>query len=256
QVQSDQEGAISSENLTSKQEPFATSYTHPLELIDETTGVRVLLEVGESTAISGLLVKLQETEEELATSLLKGLDYDLYDIVLVNQSQQTVSPTRETLVTLLSDPGKVVEKVVYLPNATRMEELAFTPATIFDKDGKPRAAVSFVTKHFSLYGIIYRSQPAEVTPATKATYTILASTEPELQTAKGEGTSMPLPSLSIGSLASHQKQSETIQTSTKAKAVHKQLPRTGSQIDYSLTLIGLAGLAAASSLAKHRRKKC
>ncbi|WP_425507309.1 LPXTG cell wall anchor domain-containing protein [Streptococcus zalophi] len=60
------------------------------------------------------------------------------------------------------DDGKVVEKVVYLPNTDQAEELDFEMTPYVDADGVTRQGVVFVAKHFSEYGIVYQVRETRV----------------------------------------------------------------------------------------------
>ncbi|MCR8967841.1 sialidase domain-containing protein [Streptococcus zalophi] len=138
--------------------------TEKRELKDDVSGVLVQLEVGEIAHISGISVGHKETQDPNTPNVLKDQDYDLFDISLVDAKGEAISPLKDTLVIMPIDDGKVVEKVVYLPNTDQAEELDFEMTPYVDADGVTRQGVVFVAKHFSEYGIVYK---VVSTPETK-----------------------------------------------------------------------------------------
>ncbi|MBJ8350434.1 glycoside hydrolase N-terminal domain-containing protein [Streptococcus sp. CSL7508-lung] len=136
--------------------------TEKRELKDDLSGVLVQLEVGEIAHISGISVGHKETQDPNTPNVLKDQDYDLFDISLVDAKGEAISPLKDTLVIMPIDDGKVVEKVVYLPNTDQAEELDFEMTPYVDADGVTRQGVVFVAKHFSEYGIVYQVRETRV----------------------------------------------------------------------------------------------
>ncbi|MCU9533046.1 discoidin domain-containing protein [Streptococcus sp. CSL10205-OR2] len=145
--------------------------TEKRELKDDASGVLVQLEVGEIAAIEGISVGHKETKDPNTPNVLKDRDYDLFDISLVDAKGQAISPLKDTLVIMPVDDGKTVGKVVYLPNTDQEEELDFTMTSFEDSDGVTRQGVVFVAKHFSEYGIVYKTvqKPETAVPNTAPT---------------------------------------------------------------------------------------
>ena len=56
------------------------------------------------------------------------------------------------------DAGKVVDKVVYLPNTDKEENLPFTIVSLTDSNGKKQSYVRFTAEHFSEYGLVYQAE--------------------------------------------------------------------------------------------------
>ncbi|MBJ8325313.1 beta-N-acetylglucosaminidase domain-containing protein [Streptococcus pacificus] len=127
------------------------------EIVDAKTGVRIQLEKGELALITGAKVNHKETLDKETPQVLKGLDYDLYDIELLDDAGQVISPLKDSLVILPIDEGKEVGEVIYLPNSNEAERLAFTSTTYTDEKGQNHTGIVFVAKHFSEYGIVYKT---------------------------------------------------------------------------------------------------
>ena len=211
----------------------------PLELLDEATGVRVILEEGETDKIVAIRVQHKETGHNASPIVLADKDYDLYDIVLVDAMGQVVHPTRPTLVILPIDDGKEVFKVVYLPNASQSEELEFTEVRLFNHEDSTRKGVAFVARHFSEYGLLYK-------PVANNTHEQRVSDESVLLMNTGDGNKQ-LKTL-------HQDSAEKDkQISQKEK--QNELPNTGTMGSTALSLLGIVGLLGASTIKKANRRR-
>ncbi|HFU3984444.1 TPA: LPXTG cell wall anchor domain-containing protein, partial [Streptococcus suis] len=200
----------------------------PVVLVDPSTNVSVTLSEGETNRAVALRVTHKETNATTTPVILSNVDYDLFDIELVDDAGAIVENTMPTVVRLPIDPGKEVARVVYLPNSAAEESLAFRE--VANAEGKE---VEFVANHFSEYGIVYK----EVT------------TSEEIITAKGESVKAPaLPALDLSAIkASHAP--AVAAASTKKET----LPETGVSESLALTALGLLGLAVAGKLAQRKR---
>lgn len=125
-------------------------------LKDSKTGVQVHLQEGETAAIDSLSVRHIETGSSETPAVLGNQDYDLFDITLRDRQGQVVANTKDTLVYLPVDEGKTVLRVIYLPNTTQEEVLAFTETHFKDASGNDIPAIVFKASHFSEYGIVYK----------------------------------------------------------------------------------------------------
>ncbi|MFV8210618.1 glycosyl hydrolase family 95 catalytic domain-containing protein [Streptococcus pluranimalium] len=147
-------------------------------LHDLATGVRVQLQEGEDARIVSLRVTHKETGNPDTPAILGSHDYDLFDIVLVDQNGQVVANTKETLVYLPVDAGKRVARVVYLPNTEQEESLPFRQSTLTDATGQAVTVVIFTASHFSDYGIVYDSDVPVEDPVTEPETTVTDKGEP------------------------------------------------------------------------------
>ncbi|MDW8750695.1 discoidin domain-containing protein [Streptococcus suis] len=200
----------------------------PVVLVDPTTNVSVTLSEGETNRAVALRVVHKETNATTTPVILSNVDYDLFDIELVDDAGAIVENTMPTVVRLPIDPGKEVARVVYLPNSAAEESLAFRE--VANGEGKE---VEFVANHFSEYGIVYK----EVTASE------------EIITAKGESVKAPaLPALDLSAIkASH------APAVAAASAKKETLPETGVSESLALTALGLLGLAVAGKLAQRKK---
>ncbi|MCU9533682.1 glycoside hydrolase domain-containing protein [Streptococcus sp. CSL10205-OR2] len=132
------------------------------EIVDSTSGVRIMLEEGELASIKDVSVSQIETDDPNTPNILKALDYDLFDIELLDVNGDTIQPLKDVLVVLPIDKDKEVARVIYLPNTDQEEILDFTMTTFTDQNGETHQAVAFVTKHFSEYGIVYKTKVTKV----------------------------------------------------------------------------------------------
>ncbi|MCU9533045.1 discoidin domain-containing protein [Streptococcus sp. CSL10205-OR2] len=229
--------------------------TEKRELKDDASGVLVQLEVGEIAHISGISVGHKETQDPNTPNVLKDQDYDLFDISLVDAKGNVVSPLKDTLVIMPIDDGKVVEKVVYLPNTDQEEELDFEMTPYVDADGVTRQGVVFVAKHFSEYGIVYKevSTPktkipnnaptAEDKPVFEGTLeTAVPNTAPSHELLAFDGKLAPMSS-EAGHKAKGMSEKKTDQASSTTQA--KALPNTGDNSSSAVlgTMLALSSLA-------------
>ncbi|HFI0036820.1 TPA: LPXTG cell wall anchor domain-containing protein, partial [Streptococcus suis] len=200
----------------------------PVVLVDPSTNVSVTLSEGETNRAVALRVVHKETNATTTPVILSNVDYDLFDIELVDDAGAIVENTMPTVVRLPIDPGKEVARVVYLPNSAAEESLAFRE--VANGEGKE---VEFVANHFSEYGIVYK----EVTASE------------EIITAKGESVKAPaLPALDLSAIkASH------APAVAAASAKKETLPETGVSESLALTALGLLGLAVAGKLAQRKK---
>ncbi|MFA9492436.1 family 20 glycosylhydrolase [Streptococcus sp. E17BB] len=123
--------------------------------VNPQTDSGIIAEVQSADAkVAGLRVVFhKETNNPETPAILKGTDYDLFDIELVDTDGNIVKPTAPVDVYLPIDDGKDVAQVVYLPNSDQSHALPFTTIT---RDGKRYA--KFTAEHFSEYGIVYEPQ--------------------------------------------------------------------------------------------------
>ncbi|WP_057491387.1 GH32 C-terminal domain-containing protein [Streptococcus orisasini] len=128
------------------------------ELIDPLTDVHVILQKGESSSIVGLQTNHIETNDVHTPDVLQSKDYDLFNITLVDKDGKAVAVTKSAIVLLPIDSGKMVDKVVYLPNTSKEEILPFTIVSLTDSNGKKQDYVRFMADHFSEYGLVYRTE--------------------------------------------------------------------------------------------------
>ncbi|HFH9838500.1 TPA: glycoside hydrolase N-terminal domain-containing protein [Streptococcus suis] len=119
------------------------------ELVHAETGVKAVLETGETPAIVALRV-VPVTQEFEA---LKGKDSQVYDIELVDNQGRKVANNLPVQVTLPVASNKSVAQVIYLPETGDLVQLAFTEQV----DENSNKAVSFKARTFSHYAIIYRN---------------------------------------------------------------------------------------------------
>lgn len=140
--------------------------------------VTVQVPAGETRDIARLRVDHLETGSPQTPAILKGRDYDLYDIELVDSQGRDIDlddryPAR---VTLQVDEGKTVEGVFYLPEAGLPQELVFETSS---ENG--RAVIHFTAQHFSHYGILYRTLPTvAITTDSVDDVTVLEFSEKEI----------------------------------------------------------------------------
>ena len=196
-------------------------------LVNEATGVRLDLQAGENPAIAGASIVHIERPEQ-APAILTGQDYDLFDIELLDTNGQIVDNSYPVKVTLPVDPGKSVDRVIYLPNAHTEESLDFQEVQVSQADGSLTKAIVFTAAHFSAYAIVYK--PIETPPAPD----------------RESGKEPTLPSLNLSAIqASHP-------TVTK-KDEKASLPNTGVASNVTLTALGFLGLVAAAKLRRQRQ---
>ncbi|HFI0796548.1 TPA: discoidin domain-containing protein, partial [Streptococcus suis] len=124
-------------------------------LTDAATGVRLDLQANELDSIIGLQVTHKEGIVNVPDALADK-DYDLFDIVLVDETGHKIANTLPVRVSLPVDAGKKVENVLYLPTAGDKVELPFTESVRVAADGSPRKEVIFTANNFSDYAIVYR----------------------------------------------------------------------------------------------------
>ncbi|HFU4450797.1 TPA: discoidin domain-containing protein [Streptococcus suis] len=238
-----------------EEKPDNSSATKPVyeevhSLVDTQTGLRVELESGESKSITGLKVELLESGTAQTPEVLLGQDFDLYSIELINSENQVVQPTKDTLVILPVDKDKQVERVVYLPQPHQAEEIDFVETIIKNADGSEQAAIAFVAKHFSYYGLIYKEVRANGggVQAEELPKADLPTPEVELLTAKGESVTYQLPALDMNAFLGKKEAGEKpVVNPVKAMSAEKKLPSTGESFSevaiVGMTVLGLLGYA-------------
>ncbi|HFI0564362.1 TPA: discoidin domain-containing protein [Streptococcus suis] len=123
-------------------------------LTDAATGVRLDLQANELDSIIGLQVTHKEGIVNVPDALADK-DYDLFDIVLVDETGHKIANTLPVRVSLPVDAGKKVENVLYLPTAGDKVELPFTESVRVTADGSTRKEVTFTANNFSDYAIVY-----------------------------------------------------------------------------------------------------
>lgn len=120
------------------------------------TGVSVALAAGESDKIVNLEVTHLETDDQKTPDVLKGEDFDLFDISLVDKNGQSQQNNKPVRVAMPIDPGKQVANVFYLPENGARQDLAFEEHSRM-VDGKEFRFVLFTAEHFSQYGLVYKN---------------------------------------------------------------------------------------------------
>ena len=236
-------------------EPTApATIEQPVELVHPETGVTFELAKGEKAAIKGVSIQhLEPSPEAQVTGVLAERDFDLYDIQLVDENGDTVKNNEPVKVTFPVDPGKTVDKVIYLPNRDSQEELAFTTRTVTNADGSQSQFVDFLAPHFSEYAILY--SPVQTDSAT------LPILKPDGQAGQtdqtGQADQGKAPSSDVKGSNLPKLDLTTIRAS-HADALAKEtpkasLPNTGMESSLALTALGLIGLLATSKLASRRR---
>lgn len=128
-------------------------------LKDKATGVQVVLAAGEDANIIALRIVPKETGHIATPTALKDVDYDLFDIELVDKYGKIIKMVGYAEVSLPVDVGKEVTSVVYLPNSDKLVNLPFRSSEVIDENGQPQKVVIFTAEHFSEYAIIYKSAP-------------------------------------------------------------------------------------------------
>ncbi|MBO4108152.1 hypothetical protein J5566_08145, partial [Streptococcus suis] len=197
----------------------------PVVLVDPKTNVSVTLSEGETNRAVALRVVHKETNASTTPVILSNVDYDLFDIELVDDAGEIVDNSMPTVVRLPVDPGKEVARVVYLPNSASEESIAFKE--IASPDGTGDKEVEFVAEHFSEYGIVYK----DATVAdTKAVGTTVA----------GQSVKPVTPLSALGGLAE--------------KKAEKTLPNTGTGAEFLLPSLGVLSLAAVARLRRKEEK--
>ncbi|HFU4122006.1 TPA: LPXTG cell wall anchor domain-containing protein, partial [Streptococcus suis] len=261
----------------------------PVVLVDPSTNVSVTLSEGETNRAVALRVVHKETNATTTPVILSNVDYDLFDIELVDDAGAIVENTMPTVVRLPIDPGKEVARVVYLPNSAAEESLAFREVAA--TDGAGGKEVEFVANHFSEYGIVYKevtaSETTEVetsgtgttdtantstaetgttdtantsaaetgttdtanTSTSEADATVGEAVTEEIITAKGE--SVKAPALPALDLSAIKASHAPAVAAASAKK--ETLPNTGVSESLALTALGLLGLAVAGKLAQRKK---
>ena len=124
---------------------------------DNETNVQVTLARGENAQISAIRIEHREPSLGEMPEVLHDKDYDLFDIELLNDHNERLVNDKEVLVRMPVDEGKTVEMVVYLPNDASLESLDYKEfVTVVN--GHKTSYIEFLAKHFSEYGIVYRSE--------------------------------------------------------------------------------------------------
>ncbi|WP_413790279.1 discoidin domain-containing protein [Streptococcus suivaginalis] len=202
--------------------------TRAVVLVDPSTKVSVQLADGEVDGIVALRISHKETDAVTTPVVLTKVDYDLFDIELVNGAGEVVDNTLPTRVRLPIDEGKEVDRVVYLPNTESEEVLDFTVVETRNEDGSVNREVEFVAEHFSEYGIVY-----------KDAITVAEARAGEMKVT--DESKKPLTPLSaLGGLAE--------------KKAEKTLPNTGTGAEFLLPSLGVLSLAAAARLRRKEEK--
>lgn len=200
-----------------------------IELVDKATGVRVLLDKDETVAATRLKVTHLEPNAEQLPHILKEVDFDLYDIEVVDDSGKDLDITKPAQVFLPVDAGKKVKAVVYLPNEAVAEKLAFEITRRNGQEG-----VLFTAEHFSHYGIVYHVSHQSTDIENPSDSQPLSSENGDWQ----EDSSEPV-------LAGHSTRDYKVKSDV--------LPSTGEDDAIYLALAGLAQLLVVGILMKKRR---
>ncbi|MFA9493359.1 discoidin domain-containing protein [Streptococcus sp. E17BB] len=152
--------------VTPPADPTQPAVTPARILEDKATGIQVLLSEGEDANIVALRIVAKETGHVATPSVLKGADYDLFDIELVDKHGKIIKMAGRAEVSLPVDAGKEVATVVYLPNSDKADSLPFRTAEVTTVSGQTQKVVIFTAEHFSEYGIVYKPATVVSTPGT------------------------------------------------------------------------------------------
>ncbi|SDB32245.1 pullulanase, extracellular [Streptococcus henryi] len=268
---------------TANQEPDEENQVSPeRSLYHEASQVTVILAAGESDAIVGLQVSHMETNDSQTPAVLKGHDFDLFDITLVDKDGQKLDISKPARVIMPVDDGKTVAKVFYLPDNGPAQDLDFEELTE-SVDGQERRFVAFTAEHFSNYGLVYQVDeqtptdedsddqtqsenegptsdptPQEDPQDTPDTTTSNAGSE-DTQSGNEEPTSVPEPQ--AGARGDRVSPSLTSVTAPKAtlneKVVSKTnqaLPQTGEKSSLALAALGVTMVLGTTALAGKRKE--
>ncbi|MBJ8325757.1 discoidin domain-containing protein [Streptococcus sp. CSL7591-lung] len=205
------------EETPTPDQPGEETNVRSVELVDTGSGVRVILEKGERSAIKGIKVGHMDSK---GAKNLNAADYDLFDIELLDKNGNPLQPLKDVLVILPMDDGKEVGRVIYLPNSASEQSLEFTMTTFKDSNNVTHNAVVFVTKHFSVYGIVYQSGKENKANSVETTESSVSSS-----------------TVTQNASSTHQ----------------KELPRTGDTFNYEA--LGMVGLITAVGMFGYGRRK-
>lgn len=208
------------------------------ELIDEPTGVRVILDKGEVGDIVNISVTHIKDKTATVPNVLDRSFYDLFDIQTINASGEKVAVTRKALVVLPVADEEVVEKVIYLPNTNQEERLAFKVISKGDDRGHTQRYVIFEAGHFSNYAIVYRTESQVGAPVYAQE--LPAYPLDELKQLDSDQVKMESP---VGT------------PNTETMTPSDTLPQTGDASTLATTIFGLSSILAAFGLGKKRRKE-
>lgn len=212
-------------------------------LYDEASGVSVILGAGERDDIKKIKVSHQETNDVKTPEVIKGTDYDLFDIQLTDNFGNVLAITKTARVILPIDAGKTVAQVFYLPENGQPQSLAFEEISR-TVAGQTLKFVIFDTEHSSQYGIIYTQEATQSSSdvATQTSAENSVTPDDQAQASVVETTTTP-----ITVDANLETLSSTDATDT--------LPATGEKDSTIITFSGVLSLASIALLELKRRKK-
>ena len=212
-------------------------------LYDEASGVSVILAPGERDDIKKIKVNHQETNDVKTPEVLKGTDYDLFDIQPTDNFGNVLAITKTVRVILPIDAGKTVAQVFYLPENGQPQSLAFEEISR-TVAGQTLKFVIFNTEHFSQYGIIYVQEAAQSSDSEEAT-------QNSAETGVTPDSQVPTPV--VETTATPNSADASLETPITDTA--ETLPATGEKDDSLLTFVGALSLASIALLELKRRKK-
>ena len=212
-------------------------------LYDEASGVSVILGAGERDDIKKIKVSHQETNDVKTPEVLKGTDYDLFDIQPTDNFGNVLAITKTARVILPIDAGKTVAQVFYLPENGQPQSLAFEEISR-TVAGQTLKFVIFNTEHFSQYGIIYAQEAAQSSSAMATQTSAENGVTPDDQAQASVVETTTTPTTVDANL-------ETL-TATDTADI---LPATGEKDGTLLSFAGVLSLASIALLELKRRKK-
>ncbi|MFU2164010.1 LPXTG cell wall anchor domain-containing protein [Streptococcus pluranimalium] len=240
------------------------------ELTDPKTGIKVTLGAGETIDAAGLKIQHVEPSSASVPQALRHLDFDLFDIKVVDKEAKDLDITKPATVTIPADAGKTVAEVIYLPNDTQKVSLAFSEKTM-TIDGRQQKVVVFEAPHFSQYALVYKTKATSNT--TRPTVTSTTATKPVKSVASINQPKQPnqvtqtasvtsslkadKPEVTLGNQKAAAKAEQTYQAPTAlgqtdvSKA--KTLPNTGSHTGLAMSLMGSFLIGAAAMVIKRQK---
>ncbi|MFU2164558.1 LPXTG cell wall anchor domain-containing protein [Streptococcus pluranimalium] len=237
------------------------------EFTDPKTGIKVALGTGETIDAAGLKIQHIEPSSASVPQTLRHLDFDLFDIEVVDKEAKDLDITKPAIVTIPADAGKTVAEVVYLPNDTQKVTLAFTEKTV-TIDGRQQKVVVFEAPHFSQYALVYKTKATSntttptvtSTTATKPVKPVTSINQPNQATQTASVTSSlnaDKPEVTLGNQKAAAKAEQAYQAPTALDQTDvskaKTLPNTGSHTGLAMSLMGSFLVGAAAMVIKRQK---
>ncbi|MCW6661499.1 YSIRK-type signal peptide-containing protein [Aerococcaceae bacterium NML201209] len=226
---------------------------------DEQTGIKVTFSADEPYTIHGLHAQKVTTPLASEPSVLKGREYDLYDLEALDDKGGHIDLQQGAKVSIPVPTAKEVDQVIFLQETGEAKAIAFA------RHGE---YVEFTAPHFSMYAVLYAKaeetpkQEEQTPPKVEDTVpteqpqapehgkdNMVKPSEEKPQTAqpKNEKLEGAVISTNQTTASSHTASSEQTPTST--------LPKTGEYTEY--TIFGAAALSILASVGlmpKHKRE--